>query len=281
MNKPRRIGVACLILLGTVAVSGGVGGCGGGVEQRFQPAAPLTVWDDTEWASVLSAVVAPDGLVRYQVLRENRGGARDTLYRYVARLGAASPENRPELFPTPASRLAYWINAYNAVCLYRVVERGYPGNMIASVPPAAIYFTDRTPVGGKSYSLDGLEKTHVLSAGDPRVHFALNCASYSCPPLRAEPYAGDKLDAQLADQSRRYLTDPRAVRTIDADTVGLNGIFTEYYPGDFTRWYERKTGRKGSVLDALKLLAPPESPVHKAANAKGIGYDWSRNDAAR
>lgn len=263
------------------ALSLGSAGCSTTVDSQFRPATTLTRWDDTEWATVLKNVVTPDGFVRYDVLRQNRDGTRDTLFRYVGKLSAASPENRPELFPTQADRLAYWINAYNAICLYRVVQRGYPGNMLASVPPGAIYFTDYTSVGGETYSLDRLEKTHVLSAGDPRVHCALNCASYSCPPLRSEPYAGAKLEQQLDDQTKNYLKDPRAVTVVDAETVGLNSIFTTYYSGDFTGWYQKKTGRKGSVLDALKLLAGPDSPVQKANDYKGTGYNWDRNDAAR
>jgi hypothetical protein len=251
------------------------------VSDAYKPAAPITAWDDTEYASVLAEVVTPNGLVRYQLFRDNTNGVRDRLFRHIGKINAASPDNRPELFPTEADKLAYWINAYNAVCLYRVIQRGYPGNMLASVPPAAIYFTDTTSIGGKSMSLDTLEKSRVLSVGDPRVHFALNCASYSCPPLRREPFSGPKLEAQLADQGRLYLSDPRAVRAEGGDTVGLNSIFTDYYGSDFTRWYEKKFGKKGSVLDALKQFAAPDSPVQRATKFKGIGYDWDRNDANR
>lgn len=268
-------------LLSPILATAFLAGYASAVPSQYQPTAPLTTWSDAEYADVLSQLVTPAGLVRYDGLRTNKSGVRDKLYRYVAQIGAASPENRPDLFPSDADKLAYWINAYNAICLYRVVQRGYPSNIIASVPPAAIFFTDRTPVGGKSYTLDGLEKQKVLSVGDPRVHFALNCASYSCPPLRREPFSGPQLDAQLADQGRIYLSDPRAVRRIDADTLGLNSIFTSFYPGDFASWYERTQGRKGTVLDALKLLAAPDSPVQSATRFTGIGYDWGRNDANR
>lgn len=267
-----------LILAATVGM---LGGCSSTVDSKYQPKAVLTKWDDSEWQTVLKNVVTPNGMVRYEVLKENRQGTRDALFRYVGQLGAASPDNRPELFPTADDKLAYWINAYNAVCLYRVVERGYPGNMAATVgatsPVFAIYLSDSTKIGGDGFTLDALEKGRVRSTGDARIHFALNCSSYSCPPLRAEPYTGAKLQAQLDDQGRKYLSDQRGVTAIDSNTVGLNDIFATFYTGDFTSWYERKTGKKGSLLDALKLLAAPDSPIQKATDYKGTGYNWNIN----
>lgn len=272
---PRCFAYPSILILASVAT---LAGCSSTVDTQYQPAQPITKWDDSEWAAVLSQVVTPNGMVKYQEFRDDRNGVKGRLYKYIGQINAASPDNRPELFPTPADKLAYWINAYNAVCMYRVIERGYPGNMLASVPPGAIYFTDSTKIGGKSMSLDTLEKSRVLSVGDPRVHFALNCASYSCPPLRNEPFTGPKLDEQLSDQGRIYLSDPRAVRAEGGDTVGLNSIFTDYYGGDFTRWYEKKFGKKGTVLDAVKQFAAPNSPVQPATRYKGIGYNWDRNE---
>jgi hypothetical protein len=220
------------------------GGCSDTVPRASRPAARIEWWDDAEWRYVLERVTTDDGFVRYERLKRNDDGVRDALYRYVGALSAASPDNRPALFATDADRLAYWINAYNAVCLYRIVQRHYPGNVLASVPPGAIFFVDRTRVGGRAMTLDAIEKRKVRSAGDPRVHFALNCASYSCPPLRREPYAGDRLDAQLAEQGRVYLSDARAVKRVDADTLALNDIFTDFYKDEITRAHETRTGRR-------------------------------------
>ena len=59
---------------------------------------------------------------------------RDTLYEYVGQINAASPDNRPELFPTDTDKLAFYVNAYNALCMYGVVQRGYPGNVLRPAP---------------------------------------------------------------------------------------------------------------------------------------------------
>src|SRR6476620_6023514 len=93
-------------------------GCGGGVAKQYRPAEWLTRWDNAGWAKVLDQIATEDGFVRYEPLKSNDAGVRETLYRYVGALAEASPDNRPDLFPSADDRLAYWINAYNAICLY-------------------------------------------------------------------------------------------------------------------------------------------------------------------
>ena len=252
-------------------------GCAGGpVASAYLPQGEVGRFSNKDWQAVLTAAATPDGYVDYDVLTENQGGAKDALYRYVGQINQVSPENRPELFPTDADELAYYINAYNALCLYGVLEKGLPGNVLLS----GLYFTSSFPVGGDSMSLDTLEKKHVRTAGDPRVHFALNCMSVSCPPLRREPYTGAKLDAQLADQGKIYLSDPRAVKATDKDAVALNNVFTDFYKGEFLDHYEAQSNtRDAGLLDAIRPYAAPDSPVQTAKAYKSMGYDWSLNRA--
>src|SRR5439155_26657327 len=112
-------------------------------------------------------------------------------------------------FTTEKYKLAKYFNAYTSLCMYAVYKLDYPPNLAKTVPPYAVYFFDKFPVGGVDTNLDTIEKAHVRSVGDPRVHFALNCMSHSCPPLRGEPYEGSKLDQQLDEQGKIYLSDPR------------------------------------------------------------------------
>ena len=274
-TKASRVcGVALLIALA---------GCGGGVSKDFRPTTPIAKWDNRQWATVLSAVVTPDGFVKWDKLRTNEAGVKDALYRYVGQLGAVSPENRPELFANKDDVLAYWINAYNAICMYRVVERGYPSNILGALPPGGIFFTDTTPVGGKSYSLDSLEKSRIRSSNDARIHYAVNCMSFSCPPLLGVPYEGPTLQAQLAAQARRGLNDYRCIKVVgDGQTVEMSDIFTSFYSGDFYESYKIRTGKKAeSLIEAIAIDAGPESPILKAKKIRGMGYDWSRNDPPR
>ena len=255
-----------------------VAGCGGSVAQKYRPQGKIERFSNADWATVLSAAVTPDGYVRQALVKENRNGVGDALRRYVGQLGAVSPENRPELFPTDDDKLAYWINAYNAICLYAVQQRGLPSNVLYSGFPGSIFILDGHDVGGKGMTLDTIEKQHVRSFGDPRIHFALNCMSASCPPLLAEPYEGATLDAQLKAQSVRALNDPRVAKRKDETTVALSAILTDFWKGDFVKYAKEELSKpKGTPLDAAKALAGPDSPVQGATDYTGMSYDWSLN----
>lgn len=246
-------------------------GCGGKVDSKFAPKTKIEKWNNDEFATVLSKVVTADGFVKHELLEKNQDGVRDALFRYVGAINAAGPENRPELFPSERDKLAYYCNAYNAVCMYQVVKRGFPANMKTS----GIFILDSVPVGGKSMTLDYLEKTY-LRPFDARIHFAINCMSASCPPLRNEPYEAAKLDAQFNEQGRIFMTDPRGV-VKQGDKVLISAIF-KFFPEDFLRDYEKSTGKKaGNVLEAIQIYAPENSPVHGAKSFDFQEYDWSLN----
>jgi hypothetical protein len=266
--------------LGFVLFGCGSGG-GGAVSKEYASTTPLTQWDDSDWKKVLENVCTPDGFVKYDVLTSNTNGARDALFRYVGRINQTSPENRAELFPTDGDRLAYYINAYNALCMYAVYQRGMPANVAkAELYPYAIFYKDKFPVGGVDMTLDGIERQKVRSAGDPRIHFALNCMSYSCPPLLNEPFSGGKLDAQFDGQGRRYLDDPRGVQKVSETKVKLSEIFTKFYIDEWKEAHAKRTGKKApGLLEAIRPYAGPNSPVQKATEYESMDYDWSLNRA--
>ena len=267
-------------LLGVTAalgfvLSGCVGG-GGAVAHEYAPKVRLAQWNNADWLLVLSQIVTDDGLVRYDALTSDTNGAKAALFRYVGSINQASPENRPDLFPTAGDRLAYYLNAYNALCLYGVLQKGLPPNVMLS----SLYITAKFPLGGRGMTLDTLEKQFVRTASDPRVYFALNSMSKSSPPLRKEPYEGAKLDDQLADQGRRYLSDPRGVQKVGPIKVKLSEIITKFYPVEFQEAYSRQTGRRDpSVLEAIRPFASPDSPVQAATEYESLSYDWSLNRA--
>ncbi|MFN2507229.1 MAG: DUF547 domain-containing protein, partial [Chthoniobacterales bacterium] len=108
-------------------------------------------------------------------------------------------------------QLAFYVNAYNAWILHEALEK-YP---TASVKDALYTFftSKRIKVGGDQTSFKRLEDDTIRRKfSDPRVHFALNCASRSCPPLKAEAFAGDKLDAQFESLAKSFVNSDRGVR---------------------------------------------------------------------
>ena len=270
------LGLSCVALLLCVV------GCGGGrVSGEFRPDEKLTAWDDSEWAEVLDQVATENGFVRWDQIENNTDGVRDKLFRHVGKIGAASPANRPDLFDTDEDVVAYYINAYNALCMYGVVKRGYPGNVLRPgfVDPGSLFFIDRFYVGGERMNLDTLEQKKLLdrTGRDPRLHFAVNCMSFSCPPLRQEPYSGEKLLAQLKEQGEIFLSDPRAVKRDDADTVRMNDIFTSFYRKDFVNDVDGPTRGDLALIQSVERFAKPDWPGKGATDVAGLGYQWDLN----
>ncbi|MGH9379195.1 MAG: DUF547 domain-containing protein [Thermoanaerobaculia bacterium] len=186
---------------------------------------------------------------------------------------------RPGAWPRD-EQLAFWINAYNAVVIGQLLER-YPG--IGSVQDVDGFFAELTfPVAGRQLTLDQIE-TAGRELGDPRVHFAVVCASTSCPDLRPEAYMADRVQAQLADQSRRFLSDPEKGLRLDAqaNTLWLSSIF-KWYAGDFTggstvvAFFAR-----GDILGWVAEHVP--APLAKTLrerkpSVRYLDYDWALND---
>jgi hypothetical protein len=177
-------------------------------------------------------------------------------------------------------RLAFWINAYNAVVVHFVLER-YPG--LRSVKEVDGFF-DRLvyPVGGGPRTLDAIEA--AARELDPRVHFAVVCASTSCPDLRGEAYAGDRVDRQLAEQTAAFLADrAKGLRyDAEADTLYLSSIF-KWYAGDFTGGSTVVAFvARGRVVEwVLPHLADRRLAATLARRDPAVeylDYDWTLND---
>lgn len=181
-----------------------------------------------------------------------------------------------------AQQMAFLINAYNAFTLQRVLGR-YPelksirdlGSLLRS-PWKQPFFE----LLGQTRHLDWIEHERLRpDYSDPRVHFAVNCASIGCPALRPEPYRGDRLEAQLDDQQRRFLTDRTRNRFNAADgRLRVSQIFkwfAEDFAGDPRAWLAERT----------ELLA--DTAADRARIAAGdyrldyLSYDWTLNDFRR
>jgi hypothetical protein len=254
-------------------------GCNRHADSPFQPhlvRARSARWDNADWQKVLDSTVTDGGTIRFQALTVSGSDPRNALFRYITQIRSISPQNRPELFPTPGDRLAYYLNAYNALCMYAVVQKGLPRNVLLSDVYVTAY-----GVGGRSTTLEELETTFIRTAGDPRTHFAISPMTLSAPPLPRHAFEGETLNEQLDAQARRYLSDPRGVQKgKDASTVRLSELLTRFYPADFKEAFARETGREDpDLLDALRPLAASDSPLLTATRYETMPYDWTLNRA--
>jgi hypothetical protein len=250
------------------------------------PAAPQPAYDD--YRAVLMGFVDERGLVDYASLRHQRGYIDDFVV-YVGRLDPKTYQAWSE-----ANQMAFWINAYNALTLHVIIDHypitpatpnhSYPINSIRQIPN--VFDRLRVTVMGQSITLGYIENQHLRRGfKEPRIHMALVCAALSCPKLRIEPYEGAKLDAQLDDQARAFLADPRHFR-IDRERnrVRVSEIF-RWYADDFAA---AKTGKRdAATVERVALVDFVSRYVSDADRASLAGpaykieyapYDWTLNE---
>lgn len=194
-------------------------------------------------------------------------------------------------WPQP-ERMSFLINAYNAFTLQRILSR-YPnlrsirdlGNIVFDSPWKQRFFQ----LLGASRHLDEVEHELLRGAADfnePRIHFAVNCASVGCPALRPEAYRADRLVAQLDDQTRRFLRDRSRNRFEPAGsgTAWISPIF-KWYGEDFEQGhqgYDSLRGFLASYAEALAATPPAREQLRRGSFAvKYTDYSWDLNDAPR
>jgi hypothetical protein len=123
------------------------------------------------------------------------------LENYLNELKQARPEN----YATQAEQLAFWINAYNALALKGIIDGLSPSSFFGRV---SYFKTTDYEVAGRTINLYDLERDIIIPFNEPRIHFAIVCASYSCPKLRSEAYFSNTLENQLQENAVDFLNDP-------------------------------------------------------------------------
>lgn len=227
--------------------------------------------------------------VDYAALKSDR----DRLDRVVATLAAPTPSE--ERAWTRGQRMAFWINAYNALTLRAIVDH-YPirAGVFTLSPRNSIRQIDGVwtkltwKVAGRTVTLDDIEHRILRPTfGDARVHFALNCASVSCPPLAADPYRAETLDASLDAAARNYLGSAEGLR-VDGTTFTVSSIF-KWYGEDFIAQYSSLVPQGGDarargILGAVIRFGPADAAERARVQRPRItylDYNWSLNDVAR
>jgi Protein of unknown function, DUF547 len=220
----------CGWLAGVIAVVTLCGVAGG----ACAPAATAPQYND--YHAALMAFVDANGRVDYAGLKAQRVYL-DDFVTYLERLDPKTYDAWSE-----RDRMALWINAYNALTLRAIIDnypiappspnRSYPANSIRQI--RGVWDFNRVNVMGQSITLGYIE-TKILRRDfhDARVHMALSSAAVSSPMLRAEPYEGSKLEAQLDDQVRKFLSDPRQLRIDRAGKEARVSEMFRLYAEDF------------------------------------------------
>jgi len=198
------------------------------------------VFSHDDWNSVLSEYVNAQGYVDYQGLKSNSA----TFDRYIQRIESVSPASNPELFPSKADELAYYMNAYNALVFKGVIARGPEEKSVwrGLVSGYNFFVKMKITVGGKRTNLKKLEDDIIRAKYlDPRIHAAINCASISCPRLPQEAFVAATLEQQLDDAMREFVNSDLHVKLDQTRrTAKVSKIF-KWFKEDFIN-YEKSNG---------------------------------------
>ncbi len=187
-----------------------------------------------------------------------------------------------------AQQMAFLINAYNAFTVEKVLTR-YPN--IKSIWDFGKVFgnpfkDDFFSLFGRKYSLDGIEHETLRKPGaydEPRVHYAVNCASIGCPMLREEAYTADKLEKQLEEQAQRFLSDRTRNRFANG-RLEVSEIF-KWFKEDWTSGYKGIKSREQYFAKYARLLTDNAEQQKLIAEGKApiahLDYDWTLNDVKK
>jgi len=274
---PLRAFLSSLVIAALILAVSNAAVSAGSLAERFSahdPAASVTV-DHSAWEAMLKRHVVTDGDLNRVDYAAWKRESRDELLGYIGRMEKVGVAKLSR-----AEQYAYWVNLYNAVTVALILKH-YPLDTIRDIDISPGFFSDGpwgaklATVDGVKLSLDNIEHDILRENwGDPRVHYAVNCASVGCPNLAREAYRGETLDAQLERAARAYIASPRGLH-FDGDRVTASKIYS---------WYDEDFG--GSEAGVIKHLRQYAGGA-KAERLAGVSsiddyeYDWSLNDVRR
>lgn len=239
-------------------------------------AAAATGFAHAGWTAVLERFVDDGGLVDYAGLARDRAG----LDRYLAALALASPDSAPQLFPTRDDELAYWLNAYNALVVAGVLDRGVatPSVWGDGLFGIGFFTVSRGTLGDQRMSLQHLEDEIVRERyRDPRIHAALNCASVGCPRLPRRAFAGATLAADLDAAMREFVARERHCRIDAAErTVWLSKIF-DWFENDFLDEERRRGTPSSTTVAYINRYRSREAQIPTGFRVRFLDYDKRLN----
>lgn len=180
-----------------------------------------------------------------------------------------------DLTGTGPAEFAAWANLYNAVTVRYIVQKYPLGSIRGGSLFGGPWKKIKVEAGGETVSLDDIEHKILRPRfHDPRVHYSINCASYSCPNLQPQAWEAATLDAGLDAAAREYINSPRGVTVTDRG-ITVSSIY-DWFEADFG-------GSKQAVVDHLLKYADPDLAAKIRANPKirGYDYDWSLNDTQK
>ena len=230
--------------------------------QAPAPVSNCTPPDHSVWTQLLQEHVDAAGWVSY------KGFVRDSvkLNKYLTNLSDCAPTIKW----TREENLAYWINVYNAFTVKLIVDH-YPVASIKDIKKGipfvnSVWEMDFFKIGGKDYNLSTVEHDILRKRFDePRIHFAIVCASKSCPSLLNEAYEPEKLEEQLTAQTQNFIDD-NSKNEMEVEEIRISSIF---------KWFKKDFTKNGTIQEFIRPYSKRD--FVGSAKVKYLEYDWSLN----
>lgn len=224
------------------------------------------------YEAVLQKYVLDDGRVRYGALRADLS----PLEAFVHQMGEVSPHSHPNLFSSREAKLAYWINAYNGFVLW-AFARDYPEKrerLTGRLGRLSFFYMKKFLVGGKKRSLAHIENKIIRAEFDePRIHFAVVCASGGCPWLSRNAYTAENLEEMLEAETKRFFNQPRNLEIDERRKTIIVSRLLDWYKDDFGEGV-------GGLLTFIARYRPDIAGSLEAHSwrVEYFDYDWRPND---
>jgi len=215
----------------------------------------IEVFNHDIWNNLLQKHVSPQGNVNYKGFKADRA----TLQEYLQLLSYKTPDDTW----SQEDKLAYWINAYNAFTVKLIIDK-YPIKSIKDINKPWDYRFFK--LGSTWYTLNDIEHGRLRKMNDPRIHFAIVCASISCPKLQNEAFVASKINEQLDAVASKFLADSTK-NNLNENTIKLSRIF---------KWFAKDFKKDGSLIDFLNKYAA--ITISQNAKKSYKEYDWNLNE---
>ncbi|WP_299120122.1 DUF547 domain-containing protein [uncultured Winogradskyella sp.] len=214
-----------------------------------------STFNHSRWNKLLQQFVSENGNVDYKKIRDDRF----QLDIYIDIL----THNMPTEEWSKNEKLAYWINAYNALTI-DLIRRNYPLESIKDIKDP--WDQRLWEFGDKWLNLNDIEHKILRKMDEPRIHFAIVCASESCPKLQNEAFTVDNLEAQLTNATKEFLVDT-SKNELSQNNIKLSKIF---------KWFKKDFEQGGSLIDFLNQYS--EVTISSSAKKSFKDYNWDLNE---
>jgi len=218
------------------------------------------------WSSVLAKHVNESGEVDFIELSKDTSD----LDHFVSAVAEVSPQSHPTLFDTPNKVYAYHANAYNALAMRGVIERGIPKNFSTLLKRASFFKFRKVVIGGKKTDLYTYENKVIRPLAEPRMHYVLNCMVKDCPRLPQTAFEHQTMESALQQAAVEFFTREKHTRLdVEKKQLKLSGIM-KFYTKDYVA-----SGKKQDLLAYVNQYR--QEPVPEDYKVSFIKYDWTVN----